>query len=260
MNTKTLSIIVPAYNESMRIGRTLSRIRSYFNRKKISYEVIVVDDGSTDGTAEVARGFRSGVENLRVLINEENKGKGFSVQRGMLAASGEHRLFMDADGSVDIAHLDSFMECAREGCDVVIGSIHARQSAVREHNGWHRRILGKLANAAIQTLAVPGIRDTQRGFKLFSAAAADFIFRMQTIERFGFDIETLVIAHNGGFTIQELPVAWDNPAGSSVTLKSYAQTLGELARITLNRMAGKYAPREKALLEHIPGVASLTRN
>jgi dolichyl-phosphate beta-glucosyltransferase len=243
MTNGSLSIVIPAYNEATRIGNTLESIARYFAENSRPTEVIVVDDGSRDGTAGIARRYAPKIKNLAVLINDKNSGKGFSVRRGMLAATGDHRLFMDADNSVDISHLDAFLRAMSEGFDVVIGSIHlADARLVSEHNGWHRRILGAGANLLVQLLAVPGIEDTQRGFKLFSARAAEAVFSRQTIERFGFDIEVLVIARTNGFKMQELPVAWNNPAGSKVTAAAYAQTLGELARITWNRIRGRYAP------------------
>lgn len=240
-----LSIVIPAYNEAARIGNTLDSIERYFTHNNTPFEVIIVDDGSKDGTAFVAGHYASKIKNLKVLINEKNSGKGFSVKRGMLAATGEYRLFMDADNSVDISHLDAFMHEISEGFHVVIGSIHITDTKnVSEHNGWHRRILGASANMLVQMVAVPGIEDTQRGFKLFSARAAKAIFPYQTIERFGFDIEVLVIARKNNFKIRELPVVWDNPAGSKVTAMSYLQTLGELAHISWNRIQGRYTPRE----------------
>ena len=252
MDKNMLSIVIPAYNEATRIGNTLESIERYFAHNDMPVEVIVVDDGSTDGTAFVAGRYSSRIKNLQVLINEKNSGKGFSVKRGMLAATGDYRLFMDADNSVDISHLDMFMRSLSNGFDVAIGSIHITDTTdVSEHNGWHRRILGSGANMLVQLLAVPGIEDTQRGFKLFSAKAADAIFPRQTIERFGFDIEVLVIARKNDFKIKELPVVWDNPAGSKVTAVSYFQTLGELAHISWNRILGRYSALPTAQNEYV---------
>lgn len=246
MDKRALSVVIPAYNEATRIGNTLESIGRYLSAGDLPAEIIVVDDGSTDRTGDTARRHASQIKNLAVLVNEKNRGKGFSVRRGMLAATGEYRLFMDADNSVDISHLGAFLGALSGGADVAIGSIHLAPAAlVSEMNGRHRRILGAGANKLIQLLAAPGIADTQRGFKLFSARAAETIFSRQTIERFGFDIEALVIARAHGFRIKELPVAWNNPTGSKVTAASYAQTLGELARISWNRALGRYAPRAR---------------
>ena len=246
MPNGSLSIVIPAYNEAGRIENTLQSIARYFNTMTVPQpEVIVVDDGSTDGTPEIVELYKTKIERLQIIVNEQNQGKGFSVQRGMLAATGDYRLFMDADNSVDISHLAAFMHEIERGFEVVIGSIHlSKKSEVSEHSGWHRRALGASANLLIQLVAVWGIKDTQRGFKLFSAKAAKIIFRGQTIKRFGFDIENLIIARKNGFKIKEVPVVWDNPAGSKVTLASYFQTLVELARISYNRILGRYAPTE----------------
>lgn len=235
-----LSVIIPAYNEASRIEYTLKNIQAYFAEKLLSYEVIVVDDGSTDGTVEIVRDFDQNWRELRILENKENRGKGFSVNHGMHAAAGQYRLFMDADNSVDISHVDLFIEEMKKGADIVIGSIRLKDSDVSENAGWHRRTLGYCAKLLIRFFAVPGIRDTQRGFKLFSQKAAEAVFPLQTIHRFGFDIELLVIAWINGLTIKEMPVVWNNPDGSKVTLGSYFQTLGELAYIIRNRIGGRY--------------------
>lgn len=241
MNEITLSVVIPAYNEAGRIECTLKNIERYFKDKAFSYEIIVVDDGSTDGTPMIIRKCKDTMAHVRVLENKRNTGKGYSVNRGMRAAHGMYRLFMDADNSVDISHLDVFMEWMNKGYDVVIGSIALGGASIKEHCGWHRRILGCLSHFLIQLLAVSGIKDTQRGFKLFSGSAASVIFSKQTIERFGFDIEVLVIARKHKFKIKEVPVTWDNPAGSKVTLGSYLQTFRELLVIVRNRIFNKYS-------------------
>lgn len=243
MNNITLSIIIPAYNEAERIEYTLRSLEQYFKDKDFSHEVIFVDDGSTDGTIDVIKNYQGNFPHVRVLENEKNQGKGYAVNRGMLQARGDYRLFMDADNSVDISHLDSFLSWIKNGYDVVIGSIRVDNSSVSENAGVHRRILGDCAKVLIRIFAIPDIKDTQRGFKLFSAEAANIIFPRQTIKRFGFDIELLVIAWINGLKIKELPVVWDNPSGSKVTLWSYIQTLRELMRITRNRLLRKYAMR-----------------
>ncbi|MHB8652034.1 MAG: glycosyltransferase [Minisyncoccota bacterium] len=242
MNDTQFSIIIPAYNEAKRIDVTLQSIGNYFKNKTVSYEVIVVDDASTDDTVSVVREFSRTIPNIEVIENKKNQGKGACVKQGMRRAQGAYRLFMDADNSVDISHLDTFFTHIQNGADIVIGSIALRGAEINERSGRHRRFLGNLAKRLIQVVAVPGIEDTQRGFKLFSAYAADVIFPKQTISRFGFDIEILLIAWLNGFSIQELPVVWDNPDGSKVTLASYVTTLKELARTAYNRLRGVYAP------------------
>lgn len=239
MSNLHLSVIIPAYNESTRIEKTISSLEAYFANKTYAYEIIVVDDGSKDNTAEVARIAGTRLP-LRVIQNDRNRGKGYSVKNGMHNARGDYRLFMDADNSVDILHLDEFMPQIEAGYDVVIGSIAMDEAKITEGAGKHRRLLGSFAKYLIRFLSVPGIRDTQRGFKLFSSEAADLIFPLQTIDRFGFDIEILVIAWINGLKIRELPVTWDNPGGSTVTLSSYVYTLKELVHISFNRLFGAY--------------------
>ncbi|OGF90565.1 hypothetical protein A3I27_02785 [Candidatus Giovannonibacteria bacterium RIFCSPLOWO2_02_FULL_43_11b] len=235
-----LSVVIPAYNEEERIGHTLSRINQYLSFKRYDYEIIVVDDGSSDNTVALVSKLSHRIKNLSVIKNGKNRGKGFAVRVGMRRAQGRIRLFMDADNSVDISHLDEFIRWLEFGYEVVIGSIKIGEGKAVEHNGVHRRLLGSLANFLIRALATPRIRDTQRGFKLFSAKAAKKIFSRQTINRFGFDIELLVIARKNGYQVKEVPVVWDNPAGSKVGLTSYVFTLVELLRIALNRAVGKY--------------------
>ncbi len=240
MNTSVeLSIIIPAFNEAKRLPSTLQSIGTYFQHRNMSYEVIVVDDGSSDDTVVVAQKYGAGRSHFFVLENKVNKGKGYSVNQGMRKAVGKYRLFMDADNSVDISHLDSFLKYLRSGYDVAIGSILMGGSVIEE-NGPHRRLLGHISKLIIRWCAVPGIYDTQRGFKLFGAKAAEEIFSRQTIWRFGFDIEILVIAKLLKYNIRELPVTWHNPAGSTVTLGSYVRTFEELIRIMINRVRGIY--------------------
>lgn len=233
-------MVIPAYNEVERIRSTLTRVNQYLSFKGYSYEIIVVDDGSTDGTVKLVQNLAKSLTQIRIIRNSGNRGKGFSVRAGMRKAHGRIRLFMDADNSVDISHVDEFIRSLESGYDVVIGSIKIGESKATEHNGIHRRILGSAANMLIRLLATPQIRDTQRGFKIFSAKAARQIFPYQTIDRFGFDIELLVIAREKGYRIKEVPVIWDNPAGSKVGGLSYLGTLIELLRISFNRAIGRY--------------------
>lgn len=235
-----LSVIIPAYNEALRIKKTLVSVDAYLSRKTYDYEIIVVDDGSLDDTQKIVKKLALKIKNLSVIGDKINRGKGYAVRAGMKKAVGKFRLFMDADNSVEIGHLEDFLKEIERGYDIVIGSIHVDESVVSEHSGWHRRLLGELANLLIRTVATPGIMDTQRGFKLFTAGAANRIFAMQSIERFGFDIELLVIAKKLKYKVKELPVIWDNPAGSKVGLFTYIETLRELLKITVNRSLGKY--------------------
>lgn len=239
--TPFISVVIPAYNEASRIGQTLNRASDFLKSRNYTHEIIVVDDGSSDKTFLEADKAAVRLGHIILIRNSQNRGKGYSVRRGMRRARGRVRLFMDADNSVDIFHLEEFIRWIERGYEVVIGSINIGGSAAADHNGMHRRILGTLSNFLIRALAIPKIKDTQRGFKLFTARAAKKIFSRQTIERFGFDIEVLVIARKHGYRIKEVPVIWENPKGSSVSLKSYFETLRELIRIMFNRIAGKYS-------------------
>lgn len=236
----TISIIIPAYKESKRISRTLESLQEYFLNKTYSYEIIVVNDGSSDGTLQVLAECGHYIRNLKVIDNPINRGKGYAVKCGMFMARGKYRLFMDADNSVKIDNLDLFLDYIRSGYDVVIGSISLKTAHIEERNGWHRHVLGSVSKWLIRTLATPRIYDTQRGFKLFTARAANIIFPLQTIDRFGFDIELLVIAARNNLSVREVAVDFNNPEGSTVRLSDYLRTFVELFRIIFNKLLRKY--------------------
>lgn len=241
MKKPYLSVIIPAYNEEKRISATLLDIGKYLAKQKYPYEIVVVSDGSTDKTADVVRELQKKVENLRVIDNKKNCGKGCVVKQGMLKAKGEYRLFMDADNSTTINHLDKFWPFIKKECDVVIGSIEVKGAKIKEGAAWYRRMLGKYSKYVIRILAgLWQIKDSQRGFKLFTEKAAKKIFFKQTIMRWGFDIEILILAKKMGFKIKEVAVFWSNPGESKVTLKSYIRTFGELLKIKWNLMTNKY--------------------
>lgn len=236
-----LSVVIPAYNEGERIERTIKSIDEYLSRQNYEYEILVVSDGSNDNTVDLVYGLESSVRGLRLIDNKENHGKGYVVKQGMLEAKGELRLFTDADNSTSIDHLDQFIPQVSGDYSIIIGSIGVAGHKVASGSepAW-RRILGKLGNLFIQIMAVPGIYDTQRGFKLFTADAANKIFPQLTITRWGFDIEVLALARKFKYKIKELPVDWKNDPNSKVGLKAYIQVLLETVRVRLNLMAGKY--------------------
>jgi len=230
-NNIYISIVIPAYNEEFRIRPTLNDIYGYMQNRNYEYEIIVVDDGSKDDTSKVANEYKTKFRNLKVLRNEVNMGKGYSVNRGMLEALGELRLFMDADNSVKISNLDSFINHIKSGNDIAIGSIEIGEGKVVDNNVWYRRGMGKLSKWLIRHTVAPYIYDTQRGFKIFTKSAVETVFPLQTIYRWGFDIEILAIAIKKNLKIKEISVDWDNSAGSSVNLGSYIKTLFELVKI-----------------------------
>jgi len=240
-NKVHLSVVIPAYNEEKRISATLLDIDKYLSKQNYDYEIIVVSDGSTDKTVEVLSEFKIQNSKLKIIDNKENHGKGYVVKQGMLEAGGEYRLFMDADNSTTINHLEKFWPLIKEGYDVIIGSIEVRGAKIEEKAAWYRRWLGRISKYIIRIVAgLWKIHDSQRGFKLFTAKAAEAIFPRQTIMHWGFDIEILVLAKKMGFKIKEVPVNWSNPGESKVTLKSYIKTFQELLRIRRNLILNKY--------------------
>ena len=211
-----LSLIIPAFNEAGRIGGTVTHVCAYLDRQSYDWEVIVVIDGGPQGPADEARAAAGTRPNVRVLENDINRGKGYSIRRGFLDASGDRRVFIDADLSLPIEGLEGMMARFDEGADVVIASRTAPGSRVEGAPPAGRDVMSKVFNLAVQTIALPGIRDTQCGFKGFTARAATAIFSAAKSDRFGFDVEALYLARKHGFKIVELPVICRYHGGSSV--------------------------------------------
>lgn len=236
-----LSVIIPAYNEAKRIGATLQSVGEWLSKQPYDSEIIIVDNRSTDGTADIAHELHRQFSSIRV-IHEPRPGKGMAVKAGMLFATGEVRLFMDGDSSTTIDHLERALPYIEQGYDIAIGSL-AVSGAVVLAGGkeplW-RQLLGKLGNLWIQFWAVPGIWDTQRGFKVFTARAAQIIFPRVTIAKWGFDVEVLAIAREHRLKIKEFPVRWNNPAETRVTMWTYPEVLLETVRVFWGRIMGKY--------------------
>lgn len=245
MENPYLSIVIPAYNEEKRISETLLAIDHYLSQQSYSSEILVVDDGSKDKTAQIVKNFTNLIKNLRLIDNQKNHGKGWVVKQGMLEAKGEYRIYIDADNAISLDQIESFWPYLKQGYDVIIGSIAVKGAEIKEGAAWYRRLLGKWSKYLIRLLAIWEIHDSQRAFKLFPAEVAENIFPRQTIERWGFDIEILVIAKKLGYRIKELPVTWINPSGSKVSLKSYWRTFKELLKIKWNLISGKYASSKK---------------
>src|SRR3989338_11235326 len=187
-----LSVIIPAYNEEKNIEKTVRSIFGYLKEKIPEHEIIVVTDGSTDNTANIIQSLKNDISTLELIEIKENRGKGSAVKTGMLKAKGDFQLFTDADNSTSIDHIEKMTPLLKEGYAVVIASIAVpgHKVAAGSEPAW-RRVFGKLGNLFIQIMAVPGIHDTQRGFKIFTAEAAEKIFPKLTIERWGFDVEVL---------------------------------------------------------------------
>jgi len=238
-----LSVIIPAYNEEEHIRDTVLDISRYLSKQDYNSEIIAVNDGSKDKTAEICRELEFTIYNLKFIDNKKNQGKGTAVKQGMLSAQGKYRLYLDADNAISIEQIENFWPYIKKGYDVVIGSIEVEGAIQKEKytgfSKFYRNVLGKLSKYLVRVLAIWEIHDTQRAFKLFSREAAEKIFPRQTIKRWGFDIEILIIAKKLGYKIKEMPVRWINPAGR-VNFMSYLKTLKELLQIKWNSIRGKY--------------------
>ena len=234
-----LSIVIPAYNEESRIGPTLEAAAEYLRSAPWSSEVLGVDDGSRDRTAEVVRGRIDSFPVPLTLLAEPHRGKGGAVRTGMLHARGEHRLLFDADMAMPFEELPRFMEAARE-VDVVLGSREVK-GARRESESALRHLRGRVFNLFVKLAAVPGIEDTQCGYKLFRASAARTIFEKVTIDGFAFDVEALVIARRHGQSLREIPIQWRHHAVSRVRpVRDTLAMIWQVLNIRWNDLRGRY--------------------
>lgn len=222
-------------NEAERLPRTLERIATHLGGRRGTWEIVVVDDGSRDRTAE-----RAEAAGATVLRNEANRGKGYAVRRGMLAARGARRLMTDADLSTPIEELERLGARMDEGHDVVIGSRALPGARIEVRQPWYRENMGRLFNLFVRALAVPGVMDTQCGFKLFTAAAARDVFSAMRLDGFSFDVEALFLARRKGYRIAEVPVVWRNDAASRVSLVRGFLAFPDLLRIRANAWTGRY--------------------
>lgn len=239
-----LSIIIPAYNEELRLPKTLLRIREFLHARAISSEVIVVDDGSRDGTVQYVESQIAAWPELRVVKNPGNRGKGYSVRHGMLEARGKIVLFTDADLSTPIEEADKLL-AALVTHDVAIGSRAMDRGLIQVHQPWTREYAGIMFNAIVRIVLGLNIEDTQCGFKAFRREKSQIIFQQQCIERFGFDPELLFLAERNGLIIAEVPVRWANAPGTTVSMWDGIRAMFfEVAKVRWNAMTGKY-PRRK---------------
>ena len=212
-----LSIVIPAYNEEKRIGKTLFRIWDYMAGKEYEYEVIVVDDGSMDGTISEVQKSRLAIEcKLKMIKNGANRGKGFSVRNGISNSRGDYILFSDADLSTPIEELDKLFSIMDQGYDAVIGSRALKDSNVKVRQLWYREMMGKTFNLFVKSVLMGDFRDTQCGFKLFKASVAKEAVSVMKIDGFSFDVELLYLLLKKGYKIKEVPVVWLNSPVSKV--------------------------------------------
>ncbi len=239
-----LSVIIPAYNEEKRLPKTLREINDYLSKQNFNFEIIVVSDGSTDKTCQIVENLKSEIKNLRLICEKINRGKGYAVKIGMLAAKGEFRLFTDADNSTSIGHVEKMWPEFKKGADIVIGTRDpkdAKEACQAFPQPWWRRLLGDIFNLFVKIFCgLWEFWDTQCGFKCFTERAAKEIFPKCKIERFSFDPEILVIAKKKGFKISKIPVYWINDPESKVKFKSMVKMGIDLIKIRLNLMKGIY--------------------
>jgi len=240
-----LSIIIPAYNEESRLPETLARIAAYIHASNRATEVLVVDDGSTDGTVAAAETMRDKLPSMRIISNGVNRGKGFSVRHGMLQARGRIALFTDADLSAPIEEADKLLAAVDDSFDVAIGSRAMNRSLISARQSRFREFAGIVFNTVVRLcLRLPFV-DTQCGFKAFKREPCKIIFAQQRIERFGFDPELLYLARHHGLHSTEIPVRWAHSPGTKVSmLRDSLQMFADVFMIRGNALAGRY-PRQR---------------
>ena len=237
----TYSIVIPAYNESARLGSTLEKVLAYVHNQKWDAEVIMVNDGSRDNTAEIIRAFAAKDPILRLVENPGNRGKGYSVRNGMLNAKGQILLFSDADLSSPIEEAPKLLLALENGADIAIGSRWLRAETQTQRQPLHRQLFGRIFNLLLRITLGLKFKDTQCGFKAFKQSAARAIFPLQKIERWGFDPEILFLARKFGFKVQEIPVAWGHSGGTRINpLIDGARMFQEMLRVRWYSMSGKY--------------------
>ena len=219
MSGPFLSVVIPAYNEALRLPQTLETIGAFLKRQSFDFEIVVSDDGSQDKTVAIAEAKLAGFPH-RVLTTPRNRGKGNAVRQGMLAATGQYILFTDADLSTPITEVSRFLEHLQTDCDVAIGSRALPDSQIEVHQNILRETMGKVFNLIAQRWTFKGIRDSQCGFKCFRREAAHKLFGEQKLDGFSFDVEIIYLAQKRGYRVLELPVIWRNSAQSRVQVLS----------------------------------------
>ncbi len=241
MTKPFLSLILPAHNEEHRLPKTLSQAYDFFQKQSYSVEIVVVENGSQDRTLELAQSFTQQIPYLHV-IHEDRRGKGLAVKRGILEAKGEYRFIADVDFSMPIEEINRFIPPQLPELDVAIASREA-PGAVRYNEPPYRHLTGRIFNTLVRLVALPGLQDTQCGFKCFRAAVAEDIFPYQTISGWTFDVEVLYIARLRGYRIVEIPIPWYFDANSKVrVMKDSFQMALDLLAIRRNHLRGFYAP------------------
>jgi dolichyl-phosphate beta-glucosyltransferase len=235
------SIVIPAYNESARIAASLERVLAYIDQRAWDAEVLVVNDGSRDTTAEIVHDYLKKSPRLRLLENPGNRGKGYSVRNGMLHAGGDILLFSDADLSSPIEEADKLFAAIANGADIAIGSRWLESHLQTQRQPLYRQLFGRVFNLLLRVILGLKFKDTQCGFKVFTRHAGQAIFPAQKIERWGFDPELLYLAKRFGFSVAEVPVAWAHREGTRINpLRDGIRMFGEMLKVRWNGLSGKY--------------------
>lgn len=238
-----ISIVIPAYEESMRLGDSIRKILSYIKKEQINAELIIVDDGSKDNTAEVGKKVCAEFPELKTKIirYEQNRGKGFAVKTGLLEAEGDVALFSDADLSTPIEELPKLVKPIQDGeYDVAFGSRALDRSLIGTHQPWTREQSGKIFNLMVRTLTGLPFWDTQCGFKAFNMQKFRPLLELMLVDRFGFDVEFLYVAYFKGLRLQEIPVRWNDAEGSKLSFRTGLHAFGEVYQIRKNAKKGLY--------------------
>jgi dolichyl-phosphate beta-glucosyltransferase len=251
-----ISVVLPVYNEERLIASTVDAIVSFMQKQDLSCEILIVDDGSVDGTGNIVKGKMMEVGCVRLLENSCNSGKGYAIRRGVLEAQGDYVLFTDVDLSAPIQEFGKLYDWAARGYDVVIGSRYLSESRIEVHQPKIRRVLGSYYYRLVRAFFLPDIRDTNCGLKCFARDAARFIFSRQRLAGWGFDAEILYIAKKNNFRIKEVPVTWHDCTARSSRVKTYTAcfaTLKELAQIKMNDWRSLYSAQ--AAHPYVAGLA-----
>jgi dolichyl-phosphate beta-glucosyltransferase len=237
----TYSIVIPAYNEAARIGDALEQVAACIHARNWNAEVVVVDDGSRDQTAEIVRAFAQNHPEVRLLQNPGNHGKGYSVRNGILHSFGEVVMFTDADLSAPIEEADGLFAAIASGADIAIGSRWLERTRQTIRQPLYRQIFGRCFNGVTRAIMGLPYADTQCGFKAFTRAAAQTVFQLQTIERWGFDPEILFIARKRGYRVDEVPVSWAHDERTRISyLRDGTRMLQDIAIVRWNALLGRY--------------------
>lgn len=239
METPFLSVVIPAFNEAGRLPSTLEQVDRFFSAQSFPYEILVVENGSSDNTLQIAKRMQKQIRNLRIM-HEEIRGKGWAVRQGMLAAKGAYRFICDADLSMPIEDVVRFIPPQLQDAPIAIASREA-PGAVRYDEPEYRHLIGRAFNLLVRVLLLKGLNDTQCGFKCFRADAAEKIFPLVTIQGWTFDVEALFIGRKLGYEIREVPIHWYHKTQSRVKVLRDSFQMGlDLLKIRMNHIAGKY--------------------